>query len=122
MTFFRLLIAQGFALLALYLLATSLTGGLAAGGSGSETISGFDIADVAYGFVADDPRFIQHVSFTVDDPDADRQPAMVKVQLSGDDGAWFSCDPVERDASRWRCALSPVAPVAEADQLTVVAA
>jgi hypothetical protein len=117
-----LLIAQGFALLVLYLLATSLTGGLAAGGSGTDAISGFDVTDVAYGFVDDNPRFIDRVWFTVGEPDAERQPAMVKVQLTGDDGEWYPCDPLDRDAARWSCTLTPVAPVADADQLTVVAA
>lgn len=122
MTLLRLLVAQGFALIVLFLIASSLSSGLAAGGSGADTISGFSITNVAYGFLDDNPRFIDRVWFTVDDPDSDRQPAMVKIQLTAGSDQWYACDPIGGEIARWACTLSPVAAVASADQLTVVAA
>jgi archaellin len=82
-------------------------------GSGSQTISGYTVSNVAY-TLNSDPTKIDAVTLTLD-----KAAGTVKIQVVNA-GSWFSCS--NTTGNDWSCdTTSPQASVAPADQLTVVA-
>lgn len=84
-------------------------------GSGSGTISGYTVTNVAYTLDSTTPTNLNQVSFTLSPAAA----GTVRAQLSSG-GAWYSCT---NSTGSVTCATtSPQATAAGATQLTVVAA
>ena len=83
-------------------------------GSGSGTISGYTVSNVAYTLNASNPQNVDQVAFTIAPT-----TGTVKAQLvSG--GSWYACT---NSAGSVTCATtSPQATAAAVNQLTVVAA
>jgi len=82
-------------------------------GSGSQTISGYTITNVAY-TLNSDPTKVDAVDF-----DLDKAAGTVKVRLVAG-GSWYSCS--NGAGFSWSCATtSPQATVAPADELSIVA-
>jgi hypothetical protein len=84
-------------------------------GSGSGTISGYTISNVAYNLNATNPDDIDTVTFTI----APTAAATVKIQVVNG-GTWYSCTNTAGSVSCDTTAGTQ-ATVAPADQLTVVA-
>jgi hypothetical protein len=84
-------------------------------GSGSGTISGYTISNVAYTLNSTTPTNLDQVAFTI----APTTTSTLKVQLAAA-GAWYTCTNAAGSAT---CnTTSPQATAAAATQLTVVAA
>ena len=83
-------------------------------GSGSNTISGYAVSNVAYALNAADPTKVDSVSFTLD-----KAAGTVKAQIQSG-GTWFDCSN-GGSGNDWSCAMSPAADLQPADQLSVVA-
>jgi hypothetical protein len=84
-------------------------------GSGSGTISGYTISNVAYNLNATNPDDIDTVTFTI----APTAAATVKIQVVNG-GTWYSCTNTAGSVS-CDTTVGTQATVAPADQLTVVA-
>jgi hypothetical protein len=83
-------------------------------GSGSGTISGYTVSNVAYTLNATTPTNLDQVAFTISPTAA----STVKAQLAAG-GSWYTC---ANAAGSVTCnTTSPQATVAAATQLTVVA-
>lgn len=96
-----------------YAFTASNTVPASSAGSGSQTISGYTVSNVAY-TLNSDPTKIDAVALTLD-----KAAGTVKIQVVTA-GSWYSCSVVS--GNDWTCATtSPQATVAPADQLTVVA-
>lgn len=84
-------------------------------GSGSGTISGYTVTNVAYTLNSTTPTNLDQVTFTI----APTTTSTLKVQLAAA-GAWYTCTNAAGSAS---CnTTTPQATAAAATQLTVVAA
>jgi len=83
-------------------------------GSGSGTISGYTISNVAYNLNATNPDDIDTVTFTI----APTAAATVKIQVVNG-GTWYSC--TNTGSVSCDTTVGTQATVAPADQLTVVA-
>lgn len=84
-------------------------------GSGSGTISGYTVTNVAYTLNATTPTNLDQVAFTI----APTTASTLKVQLAAA-GSWYTC---ANTAGSVTCnTTSPQATAAAATQLTVVAA
>jgi len=84
-------------------------------GSGSGTISGYTVTNVAYTLNATTPTNLDQVAFTI----APTTASTLKVQLAAA-GSWYTC---ANAAGSVTCnTTSPQATAAAATQLTVVAA
>jgi len=84
-------------------------------GSGSGTISGYTISNVAYNLNGTDPENIDTVTFTI----APASAGTVKIQVVNG-GTWYSCTNTAGSVSCDTTAGTQ-ATVAPADKLTVVA-
>jgi archaellin len=83
-------------------------------GSGSGTISGYAVSNVAY-TLDSDPSKIDAVTLTLD-----KTAGTVKIQLDTVAGDWYAC--TNTSGNDWSCdTTSPQATVTPADKLTVVA-
>lgn len=84
-------------------------------GSGSGTISGYSVSNVAYTLDPTTPTNLNAVTF-----DLDKSAGSVKAQVDSSSGDWYSC--TNTTGTTWSCdTTSPQATVQPADQLTVVA-
>jgi hypothetical protein len=85
-------------------------------GSGSNTISGYTVTNVAYTLNSTTPTDLDAVSFTLS-----TAAGTVKAQVQNG-GAWYDCDNGGA-GNNWTCdtTVGTQATVAPADQLTVVA-
>lgn len=81
-------------------------------GSGSGTISGYTVSNIAYQLNAADPTTLDSISFTLD-----KTAGTVKAQLKSG-GSWFSC--TNSSGNNWSCTTTG-ADVASATNLSVVA-
>jgi len=98
-----------------YAYAATNTVPTSSAGSGSGTISGYTVTNVAYTLNATTPTNLDQVAFTL----APTTTSTLKVQLAAA-GVWYSCTNVAGSAT---CnTTSPQATAAAATQLTVVAA
>lgn len=96
------------------LTATNTVGSTQAG-SGSGTISGYTVTNIAYSLNATDPSNIDAVTFTLS-----AAATTVKAKLVSTGSTWYTCSVVT--GNNWSCATtSPQATVAGSDQLTVTA-
>jgi hypothetical protein len=97
-------------------------------GAATQTVTGYTISDVKYGYDATDPNHINQVTFTLDGP-----AAMVKARLAAA-GPYYRCSVSNAATAQvravagqetwtvFRCnTASPQATVAAQDQLSVVA-
>lgn len=82
---------------------------------------GYAVRGVSYAIDVTSPSRLDAVSFELERDDG-VLPAVVKVRLTGDDGAWYACLPsVVAGATRYRCATaSPPVRVPEISELRVV--
>jgi hypothetical protein len=83
-------------------------------GSGSGTISGYDVTNVSYALNGTDPTTVDSVSFTLD-----KSAGTVKAQVQTG-GSWYDCSN-GGSGNDWTCSMSPAADLQSADKLTVVA-
>ncbi|HVM12518.1 MAG TPA: hypothetical protein VM638_08595 [Actinomycetota bacterium] len=84
-----------------------------ASGSGSDTISGYEVSDVNY-TLASDPEELEAVAFTLDGEASD---VRAKVRAAA---SYATCEEVEGETNRWSCSLSGES-VSAAQSLSVIA-
>ncbi|MBK9928022.1 MAG: hypothetical protein IPP66_22350 [Anaerolineales bacterium] len=83
-------------------------------GTGSGTVTGYVVSNVAYTFNTSDPTLLDQVDFTLD-----ATATSVKIQVNTVAGDWYTCTNVLTD---WTCiTTSPQATTATMDTLTIVA-
>lgn len=97
-----------------YAFTATNTVGNSAVGSGSQTISGYDITNISYHLNATDPSKLDSVTFAMTPTTA----TVVKIRLTAA-GSWYTC---ANSAGSVTCdTTSPQADPASPDSLTVVA-
>jgi hypothetical protein len=91
------------------------------GGIGSNTISGYEVSDVAYHINEDgDPTTLDKVSLNLSAADSALSPTHVQVKVISASNFWFDCAPVF--GSRWSCQIAgATVKIADLDELSVVA-
>ena len=84
------------------------------GGEGASMVSGYAITDIEYHLAATDPSIIDAVEF-----DLDRPAVIVQIAMVSTAPTYYPC--LQLEADHWRCDVSPVVSVNEANELRVIA-